>query len=61
MNHIFHPTDFSLEPHVAFAHALKLAITTNSQLTLFHVNESLDEVPWQDFPSVRSTLVKWNA
>ena len=60
MNNIFHPTDFSLEPDTAFAHALKLAMATNSQLTLFHVNESLDEVPWQDFPSVRSTLAKWN-
>ncbi len=60
MVNIFHPTDFSSEPDAAFAHALKLAWATHSRLTLFHVNESLDELNWQEFPSVRATLDKWD-
>ena len=59
MNNIFHPTDFSFNPDTAFVHALKLAWTTSSRLTLFHVNESLDELSWQEFPSIRATLAKW--
>ena len=56
---IFHPTDFSKGPDIAFAHALKLAWATNSRLTLFHVNPNLDELNWYDFPSVRATLDQW--
>jgi nucleotide-binding universal stress UspA family protein len=56
---IFHPTDFSKGPDIAFAHALKLAWATNSRLTLFHVNQNLDELNWYDFPSVRATLEQW--
>ena len=56
---IFHPTDFSKGPDIAFAHALKLAWATNSRLTLFHVNHNLDELNWYDFPSVRATLEQW--
>ncbi len=58
-NNIFHPTDFSKGPDIAFAHALKLAWATNSRLTLFHVNQNLDELNWYDFPSVRATLERW--
>ncbi len=58
-NSIFHPTDFSKGPDIAFAHALKLAWSTNSRLTLFHVNQNLDELNWYDFPSVRATLEQW--
>jgi nucleotide-binding universal stress UspA family protein len=59
INSIFHPTDFSKEPDIAFAHALKLAWTTNSRLTLFHVNRDLDELDWYEFPSIRATLEQW--
>ncbi len=59
MNSIFHPTDFSRAPDIAFAHALKLAWATNSRLTLFHVNQDLDDQNWYDFPSVRATLEQW--
>lgn len=58
---IFHPTDFSKGPDIAFAHALKLAWATNSRLTLFHVNENLDDLNWYDFPSVRATLEQWRS
>ena len=60
MNTIFHPTDFSSRPEIAFGHALKIALATGSRLTIFHVNESLEELNWHDFPSVRSTLEKWD-
>jgi len=56
---IFHPTDFSKGPDIAFAHALKLAWATNSRLTLFHVNPNLHDLNWYDFPSVRATLEQW--
>ena len=59
INNIFHPTDFSKGPDIAFAHALKLAWATNSRLTLFHVNPNLDNLNWYDFPSVRATLEQW--
>ena len=59
INSIFHPTDFSRGPDIAFAHALKLAWATNSRLTLFHVNRELDDLNWYDFPSVRATLEQW--
>ena len=60
MNSIFHPTDFSRGPDIAFAHALRLAWATNSRLTLFHVNPNLDALNWYEFPSIRATLEKWN-
>ena len=60
INNIFHPTDFSKGPDTAFAHALKLAWVTNSRLTLFHVNQNLDNLNWYDFPSVRATLDQWH-
>jgi len=58
---IFHPTDFSKGPDNAFAHALKLAWATNSRLTLFHVNQNLDDLNWYEFPSVRATLEQWRS
>ena len=59
IHHIFHPTDFSKGPDIAFAHALKLAWVTNSRLTLFHVNKNLNNLTWYEFPSVRATLDQW--
>ena len=60
MNNIFHPTDFSSSPKIAFAHALKLALATQSRLTIFHVNKNLDKLNWHEFPSVRATLSQWD-
>ena len=59
LSHIFHPTDFSLSPDIAFAHALKLTLATKAKLTIFHVNKGLDLTEFQDFPHVRDTLVAW--
>lgn len=59
LKHIFHPTDFSLSPEIAFAHALKLALATNAKLTIFHVNKGLETTELEDFPHVRDTLARW--
>ncbi|MGH7233051.1 MAG: universal stress protein [Nitrospiraceae bacterium] len=56
---IFHPTDFSPESEVAFAHALKLAVVTNSALRIMHVEPQATDIDWQSFPQVRATLARW--
>lgn len=55
---ILHPTDFSPESDLAFAHALRLAVTNRAYLSLLHVGEA-GETDWQDFPAVRKTLERW--
>ena len=59
LTHIFHPTDFSLSPEIAFAHALKLTLATKAKLTIFHVNKGLATTEFVDFPHVRDTLARW--
>lgn len=39
-------------------HALRLATTTHSRLTIMHVDSS-GESEWAEIPGVRSTLAKW--
>ena len=61
---ILHPSDFSQSSRVAFAHALKIALQSNAELEIVHVerhkigNES--DVHWSEFPGVRATLARWN-
>ncbi len=58
--HIVCTTDFRPESNRGFYHALALALSERAGLTLVHVGtESRDRVPWQSFPGVRDTLVKW--
>jgi nucleotide-binding universal stress UspA family protein len=59
LTHIFHPTDFSLSPEIAFAHALKLTLATKAKLTVFHVNKGLETTEFEDFPHVQDTLARW--
>jgi nucleotide-binding universal stress UspA family protein len=57
---ILHPTDFSPESELAFAHALRLAVTNQAELHLLHVGGSPDmDLDWDRFPAVRQTLQKW--
>ena len=56
--YIVHATDFSPQSELAFAHALRLALTNNATLSLLHVGESAD-TEWDRFPSVRQTLQRW--
>lgn len=56
---ILHPTDFSPASDLALAHALRLAITNQAELRIFHVVDEVDEEDWAKFPSVREILSKW--
>jgi nucleotide-binding universal stress UspA family protein len=60
---IFHPSDFSKASHVAFAHALKLALEAKADLSIMHVQRNpkrqRSERHWTDFPGVRETLARW--
>jgi len=58
---ILHPTDFSPESEVAFAHALKLALVSGAELNLVHVTRQSAGVSWEEFPEVRRTLERWGA
>ena len=57
---ILHATDFSPASELAFAHALAIALANGARLTLLHVmQDANDDVPWHDYPAVRSTLERW--
>jgi nucleotide-binding universal stress UspA family protein len=56
---IAHPTDFSAEGRVAFAHALRLALHHRCRLDLLHVRSPSDRDMWDAFPHVRETLAQW--
>ncbi|HYA29663.1 MAG TPA: universal stress protein [Acidobacteriota bacterium] len=61
---ILHPSDFSRASLVAFAHALKIALKSNAELEIVHVQPHKsgreEDVHWSDFPGVRATLARWN-
>ncbi|MES2034506.1 MAG: universal stress protein, partial [Pseudomonadota bacterium] len=61
LGRILHATDFSPRGHLAFVHALKLALAARGQLSIVHVDIDGDEKnnDWNDFPDVRSTLTAW--
>jgi nucleotide-binding universal stress UspA family protein len=56
---IAHPTDFSEGSAEAFAHALRIALTTKSHLYLLHVGEPGRPEDWTSFPHVRELLASW--
>ena len=56
---IFHPTDFSQDSHVAFAHALRLALVHRAELTIMHVDPAVAPEGFEDFPRIRPTLAAW--
>ncbi|MEZ4757898.1 MAG: universal stress protein [Flavobacteriales bacterium] len=56
--HIFHPTDLSLSSKTAFQHAVAMAWSLGTKLTIMHVAGS-DQVLREELPSVRSTLSTW--
>jgi nucleotide-binding universal stress UspA family protein len=55
---VLHPTDFSESSLVAFYHALKTSLITQSKFTLFNVSPD-GEPEWASFPGVRETLERW--
>ncbi len=57
---ILHPTDFSASSHMAFEHALKIAIANRSRFSISHVEEGKSDGPaWIEFPQIRETLERW--
>jgi nucleotide-binding universal stress UspA family protein len=60
---IVHPSDFSQSSRVAFCHALKIALASNAELEIVHVQRHRigreRDVHWTDFPGVRATLARW--
>jgi nucleotide-binding universal stress UspA family protein len=63
LQRIFHPSDFTKESEVAFAHALKLALESKAALEIAHVERHIAgneaDNHWTDFPGVRATLARW--
>jgi nucleotide-binding universal stress UspA family protein len=59
IHRIFHPTDFSQDSQVAFAHALKLALVYQAELTIMHVDPDVSPEGFEDFPRIRPTLTQW--
>ena len=55
---VLHPTDFSEASRVAFHHALKTALATQSRLTLLNVSSGATS-DWSEFPGVRESLERW--
>jgi len=56
---IFHPTDFSAADSAAFAHAVKLTILVQGELTMMHVDPTIERKHFEDFPRIRPLLARW--
>lgn len=56
---IAHPTDFSPQGQLAFAHALRLAVLHRCPLDLLHVRELGGASQFGRFPRVRALLRRW--
>jgi nucleotide-binding universal stress UspA family protein len=56
---IAHPTDFSQASAAAFAHALRIALTSKCPLFILHVSTDAAKDDWAAFPHVRQTLHRW--
>lgn len=56
---IAHPTDFSPEGQVAFAHALGLAVANRCPLDLLHVRGAHYADHYEKFPHIREVLMRW--
>jgi len=58
LENIFHPSDFTEESEIAFAHALKIGLAAKANLNIFHVHPKRDDEEWTEFPGVRELLVR---
>ena len=56
---IFHTTDFTELSDTAFAHALRLSLSANARLNLFHVSPDHKRDVISEFPKIRDTLARW--
>jgi nucleotide-binding universal stress UspA family protein len=57
IKNVLHPTDFSEVSTVAFYHALKVSLLTKSKFSIMSLDS--DGAEWEDFPSIRKTLERW--
>jgi nucleotide-binding universal stress UspA family protein len=57
---VFHPTDFTQASEQAFAHALRIASCGEARLSLLHVGAPDDELRWDQFPSPKDMLQRWD-
>jgi len=57
---ILHPTDFTSQNEVAFAHALRLAVAARATLDVIHVDRDAHVVEWSQFPDAETTLRRWS-
>lgn len=57
---ILHPTDFSHGSDIAFLHALRITCATKGSLSILHVDRESRRPDWDQYPSVRETLSRWN-
>lgn len=55
---VVHLTDLSPSSELAFAHAMRIALTFRAELTVLHVGNG-DDVDWDAFPSFREILQRW--
>jgi nucleotide-binding universal stress UspA family protein len=57
---VLHPTDFSAASAHAFAHALRIALDARAKFYVLHTDRpAREDIAWQAFPGVRSTLARW--
>lgn len=57
---VLHPTDFSEASRLAFAHALRIALSGRTRMDILHADSgTADEPDWNSFPAVRQTLADW--
>jgi nucleotide-binding universal stress UspA family protein len=57
---VLHPTDFSESSRLAFAHALRMALSGKTRMYVLHADpEASDDPDWSMFPAVRRTLADW--
>jgi nucleotide-binding universal stress UspA family protein len=59
VDRVFHPTDFSEASHVAFDHALAIAIARKATLTVLNASKGFRGDDWSRFPGVSDTLKRW--
>ena len=54
---VLHPTDFSTSSHMAFEHALKIAVANRLHINVVHVDRGKGDGPaWIELPHIRETL-----
>ncbi len=56
---ILHPTDFTAGDDNALAHALRIGLANEADVTLLHISEEGEQIDWRDFPSIRERLKAW--